>query len=130
MDVLSRYQQLRAVTARLAAPAAEQQAYLEQLFLPLAVDGDSSAYGCDELALEFEDYFISAEHMLRDGKLSIRQLELLRALDAILGKWSGEHHSDFWRRDALRTDPRWEDVRKHAQSALAMLPADDQPIGR
>lgn len=90
--------------------------------MPLAVNGDSSAYGCDELVLQFEDYFISVEYMLADGELTVDQKEALVALNAFLEKWSGETHSDFWRRDALQSDPRWEVVRGLAQSALDVMP--------
>lgn len=123
--MLTRYQHLRAAIARLAAPASEQQAYLQDLFRPLAVDGDSSAYGCDELALEFEDYFISVEHMLGAKELSSQQADALRSLEAILEKWSGEQHYEFWRRDALQSDPRWADVRECAAAVLGLLPIRD-----
>lgn len=129
LPMLTRYHHLRSATARLAASAAEQQAYLQGLLLPVAIDEDSSAYCCDELGLEFEDYFISVEHMLAAGELSAQQAEALRSLNAILEAWSGQQHADFWRSDALQSDPRWSAVRTRAQAALEMLPVRDEPNG-
>ena len=120
--MLTRYEHLRGATCHLAAPAEEQQAYLDDLLLPLAVEGDSSAYECDELALQFEDYFISVENMLGAGELSVEQVEALYALNDALEGLSGEKHADFWQRDALRSDPRSADVRALAQEAMKLLP--------
>jgi hypothetical protein len=126
---MRRYDLLRAATARLAAPASEQELYLNRLLLPLAIDGDSSAYGCDELGLQFEDCFISAEQMLAAGELSTEQIRSLSSLNATLERWSGEQHADFWQRDALQADPRWTEVRGLAQAALNLLPAKDERNG-
>ena len=120
--MLTRYDHLRAATGRLAAPHDEQRTYLNELFLPLAVDGDSSAYGCDELALQFEDYFISVEYMLAEGELSSEQADALNSLNDKLEALSGEQNADFWRRDALQSDARWADVRALARTAVQSLP--------
>jgi hypothetical protein len=119
----SRYDNLRTATARLAAPAEQQLAWLHALFLPLVRDGDTSGYGNDELALQFEDYAISIDHMLNAGELTSGQADALRTLDRILLSWSGKQHPEFWTRDALLTDPRWVDVRQRAKAALDLLPA-------
>lgn len=120
--MLTRYDHLRLATCHLAASASEQQAYLNDLLLPLAVDGNSSAYGCDELALQFEDYFISVERMLAAGELSIEQVETLHILNDALERVSGEDNADFWRRNALQSDPRWANMRVLAQAVLKLLP--------
>jgi len=125
----TRYDHLRAATGRLAAPAEEQEAYLRELLRPLAVDGHTSAYGCEELGLQFEDYFVSAELMMTDGELSRRQFDALNSLNAVLDAWSGEQNGDFWHRDALRADPRWAEVRALARKAVEILPLIDGSNG-
>jgi hypothetical protein len=120
--MLTRYDHLRAATARLSSQAEEQEFYLRKLLLPIAVDGDSPSYGCDELGLQFEDYFVSAKMMLEAGELSRLQFDALNSLNTVLDTWSGEQNADFWRRDALRDDPRWAEVRLLAQRAIDLLP--------
>lgn len=120
--MLTRYDHLRAATARLSAQAEDQESYLNNLLLPLAIDGDSSAFGCDELGLQFEDCFVSAKMMLKAGELSRRQFDALNSLNTVLDTWSSEQNADFWRRDALRGDIRWAEVRVLAQKAIDFLP--------
>ena len=118
----TRYQQLRQAIANLAAPAAAQAAYLDQLFS--AVDGGLSAadYGNDELALEFDGIYRATGHMREFGEIAQDQIEAARPLDALLDRWSGEDNADFWTREALFHDPRWVEVRHCAQKALEAYP--------
>ena len=60
--------------------------------------------------------------MLVCGEISAVQAEAARAVDAFLEKWSGEENADFWVREALWTDPRWEEVRRLARIALIAFP--------
>lgn len=110
----SRYQQLREAISVLAAPANEQDAHLRR-------QGFTEAFGNDELALEFEDVFISAPHLYRDGILTQQQFDAASAVDRLLDQWSGEDHSDFWERASLWSDPRWEEVRQAARAARSAL---------
>lgn len=121
----TRYQQLRQAIANLAAPAAAQAAYLDQLFS--AVDGGLSAadYGNDELALEIDGIYRATGHMREFGEIAQDQIEAARPLDALLDRWSGEDNADFWTREALFHDPRWVEVRHRAQKALEAYP-DEQ----
>ena len=110
----SRYEQLREAIAVLAAPADEQDRHLRQY-------GFTEGYGNDELALEFEDVFISAPGLYRDGQLTQQQFEAVSAVDSLLDHWSGKDHPDFWNRASLWADPRWEEVRRLAGVALSAL---------
>jgi hypothetical protein len=125
----TRYRRLRQTVANLAAPAEEQVRHLDQIFVPITGGGTAEAHGNDELALEFDDQFGCADHMIEQGELSEDQKQALRPLDALLGRWSGRHNADFWRREALFDDPRWAEVRACADRALGSLPApaDDGP---
>ncbi|QMW22491.1 hypothetical protein [Sandaracinobacteroides saxicola] len=124
--VATRYSQLRSATARLAAAAAEQDLYLQKTLFPDTADKARSEYNCDELALEFNDYYIAVEHMVAAGELSAEQAEALRGLDMVLDLWSGRQNADFWRRGALHSDPRWDAVRESARNALKTMPVRDE----
>ena len=107
---------LKGALTHLAAPAEEQIRYLNDLFGSEAV-----AYGNDELALELTDA-ISSHHDLRErGLLSDTQIAAVQAVDQMLVGLSKRGNEGFWKRDALLTDPRWEQVRLAAHAALATL---------
>ncbi|WP_137864179.1 MULTISPECIES: hypothetical protein [unclassified Sphingomonas] len=112
--------------ARLAEGAEVQHAYLESILGHLTSDGDASHYGNDELALELDDIYRAANHMHEWGEISREEIEAIRPLDAMLLTLSGEGHSDFWRREALWSDPRWEEARTLARRALAQLPDEER----
>ena len=115
----SRYEQLRSAIANLAASADEQATYLDHIHAPLTGGGSAANYSNDELALEFEDIFHAAGHMIDAGELAPWQRDAALPLDAILKQWSGQSHADFWKREALWSDPPWDDVRSVAKKALA-----------
>ncbi len=118
----TRYQVLRRTVVNLASPAEDQVEYLDRSFASLTGGGSAAGYGNDELALEFDDSYIAVGHMCEYGEISQREIEVLRPLDALLDRWSGQSNADFWRREALFTDPRWAEVRDCAAQALAHLP--------
>lgn len=121
-----RYQMLRQTVARLTEGADAQHAYLESILGHLTPDGDASRYGNDELALELDDIYRAAGHMHEWGEISPEEIEAVRPLDAMLLALSGETHADFWRREALWSDPRWAEIRVLAQRALAQLPDEER----
>lgn len=124
----TRYQQLRQTVANLAAPAAEQVRYLDEIFTALTGGGSAAGYGNDELALELEDIFLAANYMIEKGELTQSEKEAIQPLDDLLAQWSGQENADFWRREALFHDPRWAEVRTCAARALERLP--DEARGR
>jgi hypothetical protein len=114
-----RYERLRQAIATLAASADAQAAYLDRLHAPLTGGGSAAEYSNDELALEFDDVFHAAGHMIDAGELTPWQRDAALPLDHILKGLSGQMHADFWKRDALWSDARWEEVRTVAKQALA-----------
>jgi hypothetical protein len=126
----TRYEQLREAVRYLAAPAAEQVAYLDRLLRPVTGGGSAAAYGNDELALGLEDLFFAANDMISHGELKEIEAAAIRLLDEALTRFSGEQNASFWRRDALRGDERWDGIRTLAANALARLPEEKRDIGR
>ena len=124
-----RYQNLRDAVARLAAPADEQNAYLESILGPLSPKNKGWAYGNSELAQELDDYFCCASHMLQWGEISEEEIASVRPLEQMLERWSGQEHFEFWRREALWQDDRWEKVRECAKLTLASLPNERRAEG-
>lgn len=92
---------------------------MNHIHAPLTGGGSAAHYSNDELALEIDDIFHAAQHMIDAGELTPWQRDAALPLDQILKQWSGPVHADFWRRDALWSDPRWDDVRSLAKKALA-----------
>ncbi|HTU09659.1 MAG TPA: hypothetical protein VMG08_02075 [Allosphingosinicella sp.] len=125
----TRYQQLRGAVFRLSLGADEQHAYLESILAHLSGNGSSVCYGNDELALELEDIFLAAGDMREWREIGDAEIAAIKPLDDLLEKWSGETDADFWRRDALWTDPRWDEVRALASTAFAMLPDEERDTG-
>ena len=115
----SRFEQLRGAIANLAASADEQAAHLDRVHIPLTGGGSAANYSNDELALEFDDVFHAAGHMIDAGELTTWQRDAALPLDQTLKQWSGQVHADFWKREALWSDPRWDEVRSIAKKALA-----------
>ena len=119
-----RYKRLREAVSILASPAEVQIDWLDQLFSSLTKGETAEAYGNDELALTFEDAFSPAQFMIENGEMSRQEFEKLRSLDVLLELYSGETQKEFWRREALQEDPRWEIIRLRAQEVLEGMPED------
>ena len=56
--------------------------------------------------------------MIDFGELTAWQRDAALPLDHILDQWSGEAHADFWKREALWSDARWDEVRRVAKDVL------------
>ena len=69
----------------------------------------------DEMALDFDHWVQSVPTYWTLSKV---QAAKLTALDDFLNKMSGPLHEAFWTDEALFSDPRWEEIRKLAESAL------------
>jgi hypothetical protein len=126
----SRYQQLRQSIVRLSQSADEQHDYLESAHGRPGEGGDASGYGNDELALEFSDIYVAAAHMRDGDEISQEEIDAAKPLDTMLAVWSGAQNADFWRREALWSDPRWEQVRQCARRVLDAFPDEERPSGR
>jgi len=94
---------LRAV-ARLALPAADQQAYLPGIGV-----GDLA----DELALDLQD----AAGLGAQLGLTQTELDLVTAMDKIFEQMPSDDEQ-LWRAPGLSGDPRWEEVRRLAREFL------------
>lgn len=105
---------LQDVLARLAAPASAQIAYLQDLGVTPSID---------ELALEFDDIAVLVPELVENGRLTREQVETVMALDRTLQAMSGI--DDLWNDAALRSDPRWAEVRELARKGAERL----HPIG-
>jgi hypothetical protein len=126
----SRYQQLRQIVARLAAPAEEQVRYLDRISESMPRVGSPQDQPNDELALELEDIFLAANDMIAHAELTESEKDAVRQLGALLRTWSGAGNGGFWRCRALFEDPRWEEVRACAARSLALLPDEERAFGR
>ena len=123
----TRYQQLRQAIANLAAPAERQVAHLDSIFVSLPEGSSAADYGNDELALEFDGIYCAAGHMRDYGEITQAEIDAAKPLNELLLRWSGQHNADFWKREALFTDPRWDQVRECASQALAVFPDEERP---
>jgi hypothetical protein len=98
---------LQGALERLAAPPDEQ---IE------ALDALGVAPSADELALEFDDVWPSAQRIVKSDALAS-----ISMLDAFLESMSSPDHEHLWTFAALRGDPHWERARLLAQQALSTL---------
>lgn len=63
------------------------------------------------------------------GEIMQAEIDAAKPLNALLDEWSGERHADFWRREALWSDPRWQQVRECAQQVLSLYPDEQRAEG-
>ncbi len=102
----------REALSRLALPADQQLKYLDKFGTP----------GCvDELALQFDDGYCCLPEMVEEGVFTPEQAELMRPVDALLDKMSGEHNAELWEPEALHESAGWEEVRRLARTALESI---------
>ncbi|MEL6486252.1 MAG: hypothetical protein AAFQ13_03790 [Pseudomonadota bacterium] len=114
------YARLYEAVERLASPPERQSSYLTEIFAEM--DGQNARYrNCDELALELDDFFCEGKGAAA-SHLSEEQIALIGDLDTYLNDCSGKQNKEFWQREALFLDDRWQHVRSLATRALLRLP--------
>jgi len=121
----TRYQQLRAAVANLAAPADLQVAYLDEIFVLCTGGGSAAGYGNVELVEEFYDIFLARNHMLEYEEIKSSEIAATVQLDEFLSLICAEQDDELWARDALFIDDRWKQIRSQAWEVLKELP-DEQ----
>ena len=104
---------------RLTWTAEQQVAYLDSILGHMTEAEDASGYGNDELALELEDNLFILPNLLNAGLIQMETVDSIKPLDIFLDENSGQENADFWARDALHHDERWNEVRRLARTALA-----------
>ncbi|MEH6714268.1 hypothetical protein [Parasphingorhabdus flavimaris] len=112
------YINLKDSIERLTWTPEQQVAYLDSILGHMTEAEDASGYGNVELALELEDNLVTIPNILDAGFLEIEAVDSIKPLDTFLGKYGGQENADFWARDALYHDERWNEVRKLARTAL------------
>jgi hypothetical protein len=74
----------------------------------------------DELALDFDDALL----LVRDCQqlqLTVHQRDALADVETALNDMGGLQRSELWTERALRTSPRWAEIRQRARAALVVL---------
>lgn len=113
------YTNLKDSIERLTWTPEQQVAYLDSILGHMTEAEDASGYGNDELALELEDNLFVLPKLLDAGLIKLETVDLIKPLDIFLEENSGQENADFWERDALYHDERWNKVRRLARTALA-----------
>ena len=71
----------------------------------------------DALALEFDDLYADYIDDLEELPTA-DQLSALQALDSALTTISGAANSDLWTEAAIKSHPRWSEIRSLAQAVI------------
>jgi hypothetical protein len=109
-------EQLLAALTRLALPASEQVRYLEEI---------GTAPNADELALELDDFIPMLPTAVRDGALSQGQALAIQNVSDYVDSFSGPENAACWETSELYRAPPWEDLRRLAAAALALLESEN-----
>ncbi len=75
----------------------------------------------DEVALIFEDCIPLAEQLVDAGVVAPDALSRMRHINDLLKGYSGGRAQDFWTTEAMKDDPRWEQLRSLARDAILSL---------
>lgn len=75
----------------------------------------------DEIALEFDNGVRVMWAFVGEGWLPEEVREPVDALDRVLDAMSGPENAALWTVEALSSDPRWEQVRGLARTALLRI---------
>jgi hypothetical protein len=57
------------------------------------------------------------------GELTEEQVTAARSLYPLLNPYNGTNFPEFWAREGLYRDARWEAIRQQAQEVLRVFPA-------
>lgn len=98
--------------AVLALPADDQAEWIDSLGVGPVVD---------ELALELGDGALLTHQFVEAGWLGAEVQPPLQALDALLTDMSGPSNAALWDVAALRTSPRWAELRAQAKILLLAI---------
>jgi hypothetical protein len=116
-EVWELFVDLRETVVLLAAPPADQRAWLTERQYPV-----------DEIALDLADIVPDWFPLLGSAALLDFDAEAsLIVLDDALDRMCGRDLDALWTFDALFTAPEWEQVRVLARRALATLHPQDEP---
>lgn len=84
---------------------------------------------CDEMAIDFDNYFTSSYKSYLDNELlTIDQVQILKELDTFFDERSGDKSPDFWDDFLLETNPEWQIVRQKAMVILELIGMRDLTI--
>jgi hypothetical protein len=103
---------LQELLARLAAPAEEQIAHLQEL---------GTWPSADELALELDDLVGFFPEARSRGELSEEEETLIRQVDDLLERMSGKEQAELWNVSQLASAKEWAEVRRLAGLARDRL---------
>ena len=74
----------------------------------------------DELALDYNHFLWSFLDNF-DERVDTDQRAALLKVDNLLDAMSGAHNAELWTEAAVCNHPRWEEVRRHAKTALSRM---------
>ncbi|MEM8723927.1 MAG: hypothetical protein AAGE86_00250 [Pseudomonadota bacterium] len=114
------YISLRDGVELLAAPANEQVERLDHWFREITGGGSAEAYGNYELLAGYCEDVIAMSYLVQIGQVTNTEADAMLRLDTFIGETIKDE--DFYERDALFSDPRWEGIRIAAREVLAELP--------
>lgn len=103
------FQELRQSLKTLAAPGDQALATLPDRVVK-----------ADELALDY-DNFVQAVLQNFGSEFTSDQSSKLSRINELLSLMSGATNADLWTDDAVRSNPRWEEVRREANEAIRLL---------
>jgi hypothetical protein len=98
----------------LAADFDEQQRQLPDADVP------------DELSLMFDDGYVLVPQLVQRGALTDEAVTIIEQLHSLLTARAEEADPSFWSEEAVRTDPRWAELRALATQALTLM---QEPLG-
>jgi hypothetical protein len=112
---------LREALTVLAAPAGAQIQYLESIGHFARQNGIDDDVNIDEIGLQFGDVEYTIRNLRDSGAIDAIIERAIRDVGKKLADLSNGRDSEFWTVEALKNDPRWEDIRRDARSCLQRL---------
>jgi hypothetical protein len=75
----------------------------------------------EEIASTYYDCFLLAKQIVKTGLIDEHQLEQLTQIDRMLEEMTEDKEHSYWTLDALKTEPKWENIRSAANVLLVSL---------